>query len=52
MPIVTATAIAAIAAVVANVLLRALAVAAFDIPQPEFAELNLRPVIDWLKSNT
>ncbi len=45
MPIVTATAVAAIAAVVANVLLRALAVAAFDIPQPEFEELNLRPVI-------
>jgi Family of unknown function (DUF6069) len=45
MRIVTATAIAAIAAVIANVLLRALAVAAFDIPQPEFEELNLRPVI-------
>jgi Family of unknown function (DUF6069) len=45
MRIVTATAIAAIAAVIANVLLRALAVAVFDIPQPEFEELNLRPVI-------
>ena len=45
MRIATATAIAAVAAVVANVLLRALAVAAFDIPQPAFEELNLRPVI-------
>jgi hypothetical protein len=45
MRIVTGTAIAAIVAVIANVLLRALAVAAFDIPQPEFEELNLRPVI-------
>jgi hypothetical protein len=45
MRIVTATALAAAAAVIANVLLRALAVAAFDIPQPEFEELNLRPVI-------
>jgi hypothetical protein len=45
MRIVTATAIAAIVAVIANVLLRALAVSAFDIPQPEFEELNLRPVI-------
>jgi len=38
-------ALAAVAAVIANVLLRALAVAVFDIPQPEFEELNLRPVI-------
>jgi 4-amino-4-deoxy-L-arabinose transferase-like glycosyltransferase len=45
MRIATATALAAAAAVMANVLLRALAVAAFDIPQPEFEELNLRPVI-------
>jgi len=45
MRIAGATAIAAVAAVVANVLLRALAVTAFDIPQPEFEELNLRPVI-------
>ncbi|HET8757083.1 MAG TPA: DUF6069 family protein [Solirubrobacteraceae bacterium] len=45
MPIATATAFAAVAAVVANVLVRALAVALFDIPQPEFEELNLRPVI-------
>lgn len=45
MRIASATAIAAIAAVIANVLLRALAVAAFDIPQPEFEPLNLRPVI-------
>jgi len=45
MRIATATVLAVIAAVIANVLLRALAVAAFDIPQPEFEELNLRPVI-------
>jgi len=45
MRIATATAIAAVAAVIVNVLLRALAVAAFDIPQPEFEPLNLRPVI-------
>ena len=45
MRIATATAVAAVAAVIANVLLRALAVAVFDIPQPEFEELNLRPVI-------
>jgi hypothetical protein len=45
MPVVTATAVAAVAAVVANVLLRAVAVSAFDIPQPEFEELNLRPVV-------
>jgi hypothetical protein len=45
MRIATATAIAAVAAVVANVLLRALALAAFDIPQPEFEPLNLRPVV-------
>jgi uncharacterized protein DUF6069 len=45
MRIATATALAAAAAVIANVLLRAIAVAAFDIPQPEFEELNLRPVI-------
>jgi hypothetical protein len=45
MRIATATALAAVAAVIANVLLRALAVAVFDIPQPEFEELNLRPVI-------
>jgi hypothetical protein len=32
-----ATALAAIAAVVANLLLRAVVVAVFDIPQPEFA---------------
>ena len=45
MRIATATLLAAVAAVIANVLLRALAVAAFDIPQPEFEELNLRPVV-------
>jgi hypothetical protein len=45
MRIASATALAAVAAVIANVLLRALAVALFDIPQPEFEELNLRPVI-------
>ena len=44
MRIATATAIAAIAAVIANVLLRALAVEAFDIPS-DFEELQLRPVI-------
>ena len=45
MRIARATALAAVAAVIANVLLRALGVAVFDIPQPEFEELNLRPVI-------
>jgi hypothetical protein len=45
MRIVRATALAAVAAVLANVVLRALAVAAFDIPQPEFEPLNLRPVV-------
>jgi hypothetical protein len=40
----TATALAAIAAVVANLLLRAAAVAAFDIPQPEFEPLQARAV--------
>ena len=41
---VARTALAAVAAVVANVLLRALAIAAFDIP-PEFEHLALRAVI-------
>jgi uncharacterized protein DUF6069 len=45
MQIAAATALAAVAAVAANLLLRALAVAVFDIPQPEFEELNVRPVI-------
>lgn len=45
MRIAGATALAAVAAVIANVLLRALAIAVFDIPQPEFEPLNLRPVI-------
>jgi hypothetical protein len=45
MRIALATAIAVVIAVLANVLLRALAVAVFDIPQPEFEPLNLRPVI-------
>jgi uncharacterized protein DUF6069 len=40
----TATALAAIAAVVANLLLRAAAVAAFDVPQPEFEPLQPRAV--------
>jgi hypothetical protein len=39
-----ATAIAAIAAIVANLLLRALAVAVLDIPQPEFEPLRPRAV--------
>ena len=38
-------ALAAVAATVANVLLRFLAVALFDIPQPEFEPLQLRDVI-------
>jgi hypothetical protein len=45
MRIAVATALAAVAAVAANLLLRALAVAVFDIPQPEFEELNVRPVV-------
>lgn len=45
MQIAVATAVAAVVAVAANLLLRALAVAVFDIPQPEFEELNVRPVI-------
>jgi hypothetical protein len=45
MRIVVATALAVAAAVIANVALRALAVAVFDIPQPEFEPLNVRPVI-------
>lgn len=45
MRIVIATALAAVAAVLANLLLRALAVAVFDIPQPDFEPLNVRPVI-------
>jgi hypothetical protein len=44
MRVAGATAIAAIAAVVANLLLRALAVAALDIPQPEFEPLQARAV--------
>jgi hypothetical protein len=40
-----ATAVAAVAAVVANVLLRAVAVAVLDIPQPEFEPLQLRAVV-------
>jgi hypothetical protein len=42
--IATATALAAIAAVIANLLLRALAVAVLDIPQPEFEPLQPRAV--------
>jgi hypothetical protein len=45
MRIAGVTALAAIAAVLANIVVRAVAVALFDIPQPEFEELNLRPVI-------
>jgi len=40
-----ATVMAAVAAVIANVLLRAVAVALFDIPQPEFEPLQLRAVV-------
>jgi hypothetical protein len=43
--IAAATAVAAVAATAVNVLLRAVAVAAFDIPQPEFEPLQLRDVI-------
>jgi Family of unknown function (DUF6069) len=43
--IAAATALAAIAATVANVILRALAIAVLDIPQPEFEPLALRAVI-------
>jgi hypothetical protein len=43
--IAAATAIAVAAVVVANVLVRALAIAVFDIPQPEFEPLALRAVI-------
>jgi RsiW-degrading membrane proteinase PrsW (M82 family) len=45
MRIATVTALAAVAAILVNVAARALAVAVFDIPQPEFEPLNLRPVI-------
>jgi len=45
MRIVIATALAAVVAVIANLALRALAVAVFDIPQPDFEPLNVRPVI-------
>jgi hypothetical protein len=43
--IVRQIAIAAVAATVVNVLLRFVAVALFDIPQPEFEPLQLRDVI-------
>jgi hypothetical protein len=43
--IAAATAVAAAAATAANVLLRALAIAILDIPQPEFEPLALRAVI-------
>jgi uncharacterized protein DUF6069 len=43
--IAIATALAAVAATAANLLLRALAVAVFDIPQPEFEPLQVRAVI-------
>jgi hypothetical protein len=45
MRIAAATALAAVAATVANLVLRAVAVAALDIPQPGFEPLNVRPVI-------
>jgi Family of unknown function (DUF6069) len=44
MRIATATALAAVAAVVANLLLRAGAVAILDIPQPGFEPLQARAV--------
>jgi hypothetical protein len=40
-----ATVVAAVVAVVANLLLRAVAVAVFDIPQPEFEPLQARAVV-------
>jgi hypothetical protein len=40
-----ATVVAAVVAVVANLLLRAVAVAVFDIPQPEFEPLQVRAVV-------
>jgi hypothetical protein len=40
-----ATVVAAVAAVLANVLLRAVAVAVLDIPQPEFEPLQVRAVV-------
>jgi hypothetical protein len=43
--IATATVAAAVAAVLANVLVRAVAVAVLDIPQPEFEPLQLRAVV-------
>jgi hypothetical protein len=43
--IAAATAVAVVAATAANVLLRALAIAVLDIPQPEFEPLALRAVI-------
>jgi hypothetical protein len=45
MRVASATAMAAIAAVVANLLLRAAAVVVFDIPQPEFEPLQARAVV-------
>jgi hypothetical protein len=44
MRIAAATAIAAVAAIAANLVLRALAVAVLDIPQPEFEPLQARAV--------
>ena len=43
--IAVATLAAAVVAVVVNVILRTLAVALFDIPQPEFEPLQLRAVV-------
>jgi uncharacterized protein DUF6069 len=43
--IAAATAVAVVAATAANVILRALAIAVLDIPQPEFEPLALRAVI-------
>ena len=43
--IAVATVLAAAAAAAANLLVRALAVGAFDIPQPEFEPLQVRPVL-------
>jgi hypothetical protein len=43
--IAAATALAAVVAVAANTAIRAVAIAVFDIPQPEFEPLELRAVV-------
>jgi hypothetical protein len=45
MRIAAATALATVAATLANLVLRAIAVAVLDIPQPEFEPLQVRAVI-------